>query len=63
MATNQHGSSDKDKKSGQMKQDMDHNKGGQQGGSKSSNPGNFANDRERASEAGRKGGESSHGKS
>lgn len=25
------------------------------------NPGNFANDREKASEAGRKGGENSHG--
>ncbi|MGI6103588.1 MAG: general stress protein [Patescibacteria group bacterium] len=28
---------------------------------KNSNPGNFANDRERASEAGRKGGENSGG--
>ena len=26
-----------------------------------SNPGNFANDREKASEAGRKGGQNSHG--
>lgn len=31
---------------------------GQQGGSKETNPGNFANDREKASEAGRKGGQS-----
>jgi general stress protein YciG len=31
---------------------------GQQGGSKENNPGNFANDREKASEAGRKGGQS-----
>ncbi|ATP44993.1 KGG domain-containing protein [Pseudomonas kermanshahensis] len=34
-------------------------KEGSQGGSK--NPGNFANDREKASEAGRKGGQSSGG--
>jgi uncharacterized protein len=32
--------------------------GGQQGGSKENNPGNFANDPEKASEAGRKGGQS-----
>jgi general stress protein YciG len=31
---------------------------GQQGGSRENNPGNFANDREKASEAGRKGGQS-----
>ncbi|KNX77909.1 stress-induced protein [Pseudomonas sp. 250J] len=37
----------------------DSNKTGSQGGSK--NPGNFANDREKASEAGRKGGQSSGG--
>ncbi|MDC0690794.1 KGG domain-containing protein [Mitsuaria sp. RG] len=36
---------------------QDSNKTGSQGGSK--NPGNFANDREKASEAGRKGGQSS----
>lgn len=29
--------------------------------SKNTNPGNFANDREKASEAGRKGGQHSHG--
>jgi general stress protein YciG len=34
--------------------------GGQSQG-KENNPGNFANDREKASEAGRKGGENSHG--
>ncbi|BBR54049.1 Stress-induced bacterial acidophilic repeat motif [Pseudomonas putida] len=34
-------------------------KSGSQGGSK--NPGNFANDREKASEAGRKGGQQSGG--
>ncbi|MBK0057249.1 stress-induced protein [Pseudomonas sp. S44] len=35
------------------------NKTGSQGGTK--NPGNFANDREKASEAGRKGGQQSGG--
>jgi general stress protein YciG len=35
-------------------------KGGQSQG-KENNPGNFANDREKASEAGRKGGEASRG--
>jgi general stress protein YciG len=35
-------------------------KGGQSQG-KENNPGNFANDREKASEAGRKGGQASHG--
>ncbi|MCU1724530.1 general stress protein [Pseudomonas sp. 5P_5.1_Bac1] len=34
---------------------------GHQGGSANSNPGNFANDREKAAEAGRKGGKSSGG--
>lgn len=34
---------------------------GHQGGSANSNPGNFANDREKAAEAGRKGGKSSVG--
>ncbi|MDH0301978.1 MULTISPECIES: KGG domain-containing protein [unclassified Pseudomonas] len=38
---------------------QDSGKTGSQGGSK--NPGNFANDREKASEAGRKGGQSSGG--
>ncbi|MBF8779694.1 general stress protein [Pseudomonas fulva] len=37
------------------------NSRGNQGGSSSNNPGNFANDREKASEAGRKGGQSSGG--
>ncbi|MBA1196492.1 stress-induced protein [Pseudomonas plecoglossicida] len=37
----------------------DTNKTGSQGGTK--NPGNFANDREKASEAGRKGGQKSGG--
>ncbi|WP_354294904.1 KGG domain-containing protein [Sphingomonas sp. 1185] len=31
------------------------------GGGRENNPGNFANDREKASEAGRKGGQASHG--
>ena len=35
-------------------------KGGKNQG-KENNPGNFANDREKASEAGRKGGQASHG--
>lgn len=34
---------------------------GHQGGSANSNPGNFVNDREKAAEAGRKGGKSSGG--
>nr|WP_110968429.1 KGG domain-containing protein [Pseudomonas huaxiensis] len=34
---------------------------GHQGGSANSNPGNFANDREKVAEAGRKGGKSSGG--
>lgn len=34
---------------------------GHQGGAGQSNPGNFANDREKASDAGRKGGQSSGG--
>jgi len=34
---------------------------GHQGGTAQNNPGNFANDREKASEAGRKGGQSSGG--
>jgi general stress protein YciG len=45
----------------QRKQDQQNQEGGksgQQGGSKETNPGNFANDREKASEAGRKGGQS-----
>lgn len=62
MADKQQHDTDKDKqRSGQMKQDMDHTKGGQQG-SKSTNPGNFANDREKASQAGKKGGEAPHGR-
>ncbi|WP_410952655.1 general stress protein [Pseudomonas sp. S1(2024)] len=34
---------------------------GRQGGTAQNNPGNFANDSERASETGRKGGQNSHG--
>lgn len=37
------------------------NKHANQGGSSNTNPGNFANDREKASEAGRKGGQASGG--
>ncbi|WP_336335085.1 general stress protein [Pseudomonas putida] len=39
----------------------DQGKGGQQGGTTQNNPGNFANDREKASEAGQKGGQTSRG--
>lgn len=39
----------------------DTSKSGSQGGAGKGNPGNFANDREKASEAGRKGGQSSGG--
>ena len=39
----------------------DQEQAGQRGGTKETNPGNFANDRARASEAGRKGGQNSHG--
>ncbi len=43
---------------------MSHEEAGRKGGrsqGKENNPGNFANDREKAREAGRKGGEHSHG--
>jgi len=46
------------------KRDNDKDSGSHSGShskSASGNPGNFANDREKASEAGRKGGEHSHG--
>lgn len=42
-----------------MAQDQERTR--QRGGTKETNPGNFANDRQRASEAGRKGGRNSHG--
>jgi general stress protein YciG len=38
-----------------------HGGGSDSGGSGTGNPGNFANDREKASEAGKKGGQHSHG--
>jgi general stress protein YciG len=50
---NQNQSQDQDKQQSQSGGGQ-----GQQGGSQNSNPGNFANDREKASEAGRKGGQS-----
>jgi len=39
----------------------DQDQTGQRGGTKQTNPGNFANDRERASRAGQKGGRNSGG--
>jgi len=42
-----------------MARDQEHT--GQRGGTKDNNPGNFANDRERASRAGQKGGRNSGG--
>lgn len=39
----------------------DQENSGQRGGTKETNPGNFANDREKASRAGHKGGQHSHG--
>lgn len=39
----------------------DQDKTGQQGGTAQNNPGNFANDHEKASEAGHKGGQASGG--
>ena len=39
----------------------DQQRTGQRGGTKETNPGNFANDRERASRAGHKGGQASGG--
>jgi len=41
----------------------DQQRTGQRGGTKETNPGNFANDRERASRAGHKGGQASGGNS
>jgi uncharacterized protein len=46
------------------RQGMSHEEAGRKGGQsqgKDNNPGNFANDREKARKAGRKGGERSHG--
>jgi uncharacterized protein len=62
MANQQGGQQDRNQQQGGQnqpgQQSQSPGQSGQQGGSKESNPGNFANDREKASEAGRKGGQS-----
>ena len=61
MARNTQGNDNRDFDNNRDESQRDMTSSGGQGQGKESNPGNFANDRERAAEAGRRGGLASHG--